>query len=339
MKRLRAFAVLLCAVLPASAQVTRAVLPSIGLAVGGFAGAPAVLSPPTLSAPAPTLSAPALLSGPLLPAAAAPVPEAALAPVPAAAAPALASPPLAATDSGLIRTPDVAQGLAELRRASHDMHPQVEELVARIKAARPELPITTDNLFLIKDPEILRRLEIPEEAAGAARILTDGRTEVPIVILVAAHPIGIDNFVEFGVHEAVHLMDDGILRVRHDEELKHFFAEGWTQRRAVTMANEVLAGLGRPETPGHAYHKEIELVDSFIALHGSEALDELVRTGSDAGMRAALGDRWDLAGRLVSGDGRPRADRAHRLDALIALVNAKSVGPAEERALLAYVRR
>jgi hypothetical protein len=343
MKRLRAFAVLLWVALPASAQVTRAVLPSIGLAVGGFAGAPAVLAPASLAAPVPSLSAPAALSASPLAAASAPVPElspALAAASPAlAAAPALAPAPLAATENGLIRTPDVAVGLAELRRASHDMHPQVEEIVARIKAARPELPISAENLFMVRDLVVLRRLEIPEEAAGAARILSDGRTEVPVVILVAAHPIGIDNFVEFGVHEAVHLMDDGILRVRHDEELKHFFAEGWTQRRAVTMANEVLSGLGRTETPGHAYHKEIELVDAFIALHGSAALDELVRTGSDSGMRAALGDRWDLAGRVVSGDGGPKAARARRLDALIALVNAKSIGPVEERVLLDYVRR
>jgi hypothetical protein len=239
----------------------------------------------------------------------------------------------------MIRTPDVAQGLAALRTASHEMHPQVEELVARINAARPELPISTRNLFLVRDLEVLRRLEIPEDAAGAARILFDGHSESPVVILAAARPVGIDNFVEFGVHEAVHLMDDGILRVPHDEELKHFFAEGWTQRRAVVMANEVLRGMGRPETPGKAYHKEIELVDAFIARYGSEPLDELVRTGSDAGMRRALGARWDLALRVVSSDGGPKAARAKRLDALIALVNAKSVGPDEERALLDYVRR
>jgi hypothetical protein len=336
MKRLRAFAVLLWAALPASAQVARAILPSIGLSIGGFAGAPVLSAPAALSAPLPALSASAPLTLALLPAASAPIPEAAPA-VAAAAAP--ASSALAATENGLIRTPDVAEGLVELRRASHDMHPQVAEIVARIKAARPELPISVENLFLVRDVEILRRLEIPEEAAGAARILFDGRSEVPVVILVAAHPMGIDNFVEFGVHEAVHLMDDGILRVRHDEELKHFFAEGWTQRRAVTMANEVLAGLVRPETPGHAYHKEIELVNAFITLHGSAALDELVRTGSDSGMRAALGSRWDLAGRVVSGDGGPKAARARSLDALIALVNAKSIGPDEERALLEFVRR
>ena len=336
MKRLRAVVALLWAALPASAQVTRAVLPSIGLAVGGFAGGPILTAPATLVAPIAALSAPAGLTSSFFPAVSAPVPTPALA---AAASPAVAPAALAATDNGLIQTPDIAQGLAELRRASHAMHPQVEEIVARIKAAHPELPITTDNLFLIKDVEMLRRLKLPEDAAGAARILTDGRSEVPVVILVAAHPIGIDNFVEFGVHEAVHLMDDGILRVRHDEELKHFFAEGWTQRRAVAMANEVLKNLGRAETLGKAYHKEISLVDAFIARHGSVALDELVRTGSDAGMRRALGARWDLAGRVVSGDGGPKATRARRLDALIALVRAKSVGPFEERDLLDYVRR
>ncbi|HEX4046781.1 MAG TPA: hypothetical protein VH309_03055 [Elusimicrobiota bacterium] len=330
MKRLRLWAVLLCAGLPASAAtLTRVVVPSIGLSIGAFSGAPLLSSPASLSA-SPALSAPALLA-PSLTAASAPLPALEAAPA--------AAPAFAATENGLIRTPDASVGLAELRRASYDMHPQVAEIVARINAAHPELPISAENLFLVRDLDVLRRLEIPEEAAGAARILFDGKREIPVVILVAAHPVGIDNFVEFGVHEAVHLMDDGILRVPHDAELKHFFAEGWTQKRAVDMANEVLAGLGRPATPGKAYHKEIELVNAFIALHGSAALDELVRTGSDTGMRAALGARWDLAERVVSGDGGAKAPRERRLNALIALVNAKSVGPDEERALLDYVRR
>ena len=329
---------LLWAGLPASAAVPRAVLPSSGLSIGAFAGSPVLSAAPSLGAGLPALSAPAMLAPSLSPAASAPLASAASA-IPAAAAPALAPAALSATDNAMIRTPDVAQGLAALRAASHDIHPQVEELVGRINTAHPQLPISAQNLFMIRDLEVLRRLEIPEDAAGAARILFDGHSEVPVVILAAAHPVGIDNFIEFGVHEAVHLMDDGILRVRHDEELKHFFAEGWTQRRAVVMANEVLRGMGRPETPGKAYHKEIELVNAFIALHGSAALDELVRTGSDEGMRRALGSRWDLALRVVSGDGGPKAARAKRLDALIALVNAKAVGPDEERALLEYVRR
>ena len=343
MKRLRLFAVLLWAGLPAAAAVPRAVLPASGFSIGAFAGAPVLSAAPSLGAALPSLSAPAPLT-PLLPAASAALPSAAAsadlpAALPTLAAPAAVPAALAATENGMIRTRDVAEGLAALRATSHAMHPQVAEIVARINAARPELPISAENLFLVRDAEVLRRLEIPEEAAGAARILFDGRSEVRVVILVAARPIGVDNFVEFGVHEAVHLMDDGILRVRHDEELKHFFAEGWTQRRAVVMANEVLSAMGRPATPGKAYHQEISLVDAFIALHGSAPLDELVRTGSDAGMRRALGARWDLAGRVVSGDGGPKASRARRLDALIALVEAKSVGPDEERALLGYVRR
>jgi hypothetical protein len=95
----------------------------------------------------------------------------------------------------------------------------------------------------------------------------------------------------------------------------------------------------RPATPGEAYHQEISLVDAFIALHGPAALDELVRTGSDAGLRRAFGSNWELASRLISGDGGRPGTRARRLDALVALINAKSVGPDEERVLLDYVRR
>ncbi|MFI5346212.1 MAG: hypothetical protein ACHQ51_07550 [Elusimicrobiota bacterium] len=302
----------------------------------------AVPSYSAISAPA-ALAAPALLS--ISPAASISLPPSvSIAPVAASApallpAPAAAAPPVAATDTGLIRAPDLASGLAELRRGSYEVHPQIEAIVARINALRPELPITAKNLFLVRDREMLRSLGIPEDAAGAARIVTDGKTEVPVVILVAARPVALDAFVEYAVHEAVHLMDDGILRVRHDQELKHFFAEGWTQKRAVVLANEILTDLGRPATPGAAYHQEIALVEAFIALHGSGPLDELVRTGSDAGLRRALGGRWDLAARLISGDGAAPGPRRRRIDALTALISAKSVGPDEERLLLDYVRR
>lgn len=330
MRRLSLLVVLWAAGSPARAALARVALPSAAMSQGAFA-APAALVPP-LGIASRVPSAPAL--APSLPSALAPLPSAA--PSAATAAPA---PEIAATENGLIRTPDVAAGLAALRRGSYEIHPQIEEIVAKINALRPELPITAQNLFLIRDPEILRRLEIPEGAAGAARIVSDGRAEVPVVILAAARPVPLDSFVEFAVHEAVHLMDDGILRVRHDQELKHFFAEGWTQKRAVGMANEILTALGRPAVPGAAYHKEIALTEAFIARHGSAALDQLVREGSDAGLRRALGGRWDLAARLVSGDGGRPAARERRLDALIALINAESVGPDEERVLLDYVRR
>lgn len=239
----------------------------------------------------------------------------------------------------MIRAPDMAAGLAELRRASYETHPEIERIVARVNALRPELPLSAKNLFLVRDRELLARLGIPEDAAGAARIVSDGKSETPIVILAATRPVPLDAFVEYAVHESVHLMDDGILRVRHDQELKHFFAEGWTQKRAVVMANQILADLGRPATPGTAYHREIAMVEAFIARHGEGPLDELVRTGSDAGLRRALGDRWDLASRLISGDGAAPGPRRRRLDALTALINAERVGADEERVLLDYVRR
>jgi hypothetical protein len=234
----------------------------------------------------------------------------------------------------VISAPDLKAGLAELRRASFEVHPQVAALVARIKARYPELPISSENLFLVRDRELLARLGIPDRAAGAARIVSDGRHETPVVILVAPRGVELDDFVEYAVHEAVHLMDDGILRVRHDQELKHFFAEGWTQKRAAAMADALLKEMGRPGTPGKAYHREIALVDAFLAAHGAAALDELVRTGSDEGLRRALGSRWDLAVRLIASE----ATRGRRLEALTALIAAPSVGEAERLALLDHVR-
>jgi hypothetical protein len=349
MRFFRVAALLLGALSPVAAAVPRVLLPTSGLGVAGYSGAASISAAPSLAAALPTFSAPSLAVPTLAPAAFAPAAlpaaleagpsAAASAPAAEAAAAPAGVPALAGTENGLIRTPDVAVGLAALRAASYATHPQVEEIVARIKATHPELPISAENLFLVKDRDLLETLGIPAEAGGAARLVTDGTREVPVVILVAANGVGLDEFVEFAVHEAVHLMDDGILRVSHDQDLKHFFAEGWTQKRAVTMANAVLAGLGRPATPGKAYHAEISLVDAFIALHGSAALDELVRTGSDAGLRRALGDRWDLAARLVAGeDGKP-GKRERRLQALTALIGAKWVGPDEERALVEHAGR
>lgn len=194
------------------------------MGVGGFTGAPAAAAAaPIFASALPSLSAPSLALPALAPALAAPIPAALDAARPAAAPASLApaspaaAPALEATENGLIRTHDVAAGLAALRAASYELHPQVAEIVARIRAARPELPISAENLFLVRDAGLLNLLGIPEEAAGAARILSDGRSKVPVVILVAVRGVELDDFVEFGVHKAVHLMDDGILRVRHDE--------------------------------------------------------------------------------------------------------------------------
>jgi hypothetical protein len=304
-----------------------------------FRASAAVLSTPVVAPPAAISFAPVTIPGLGLPPSLLTSPALALSAAPAEslplAAPAAAPvPALAATENGLIRASSVEEGLSALRVGSYETHPQTAEIVSRIRARYPELPITAENLFLVRDPEVLRVLEIPEDAAGAARIVTDGNREVPVVILVAGRGVSLDAFVEYAVHEAVHLMDDGILRVRHDQELKHFFAEGWTQKRAVVMADEILKGLGRPGTEGTAYHREIALISAFAALHGTEALDELVRTGSDAGLRRALGSRWELAARLVSG----AAPREKRLNALIALTNADAVGPEDERVLLDYAR-
>jgi len=326
MRRLKLLAALLWAGTAASAQIAPVARPLAPLGAAPAAAAASAVPAPALGAPllAPSLAAPL----PVSPSVSAPS---------AAAAEALAAPAaeLAATENGLIMAPDVAAGLAALRRASHPLHAEVERLVAAIKAVRPELPISAENLFLVRDRVLLRALNMPEHMAGAARIVTDGRREVPVVILEASRGVTPDDFVERSVHEAIHLMDGGIMRVRFDEDLKHLFAEGWTQARTLKAANEILAALGRPPTADTAYAREIALVQAFAAKHGTAALDELVRTGSDAGLRAALGGRFDLAGRLAGA----RAPREKRVNALIGLVNADAVGAGEESYLLDYVGR
>ena len=323
MRRWLALAVLLPGVCPAVwGAIARASLPSVGLsaAVPVVSVAPAAFS---ITAALP-VSLPAALDFP-----------AAQAPGAAGVAPSAAAParPLVGTGNGVIMTSSLEEGVAELRLGSHEIHPEVAKLIAQIKAARPELPISTENLFMVKDRELLLRLGLPEEAAGAARILSDGRQELPVIILVAVRGVSPEQFIERAVHEAQHILDDGILRVGHNEDLKHFFAEGWTQRRALAKANEILAGLGRPTTSGGGYSQEVSLADVFTSAHGTEGLEELVRSGSDEALRRALGSRWTLAARLASSS----AVRERRLNALIALVTAASVGPAEERQLLDYL--
>ncbi len=240
---------------------------------------------------------------------------------------------LSAGDTGVVRTPDVAAGLEFLRESSYPLDPQVARFIEAIRKEHPELPVSPERVFLIRDPAVLARLGLPEAAGGAARILTDGRAEIPVVLIAAAHGVPADQFVEFTVHEAVHLMDGGILRVPNGRVLSHFFAEGWTQKRAVEKANDVLPRLGLPRTPSRAYRKEVALADAFLARHGASALDELVRAGSDEGLRRALGSRWDFAVAIS----RCPAPREKKLNALIALVNAPSFGPAEENALRDYL--
>jgi len=320
---LRLFAALLFAWAPASAAVLAVERPIVPAAPFASAALLTAMTPFGGASLAPALPAP--------PSSVSALPLAAVVcAAPSAVAPAA---PISAAANGLIHAPNIDAGLAALREASYPESAEVAKIVAAIKARHPQLPISAENLFLVRDPEMAARLELPANAGGAARIVTDGTREVPIVILVAGRGVALDAFVEYAVHEAVHLMDDGILRVNHDQELKHFFAEGWTQKRAVELANAVLADLDRPATPGRAYHQEIALIETFAKSHGTAALDELVRGGSDAGLRAALGPRWALAGRLASAP----ASREKRLNALTALVHADSLSPVDERTLLDYV--
>ncbi len=251
----------------------------------------------------------------------------------AAIQPAAAQPALLAGPTGLVRAPDMKAGLARLRESSYPIDRGVGRLIQAISRAHPELPISPERVFLVRDAELLESLGLPEDAAGAARIITDGRAEAPVVLIAARHGVQADRLVEFAVHEAVHLMDGGILRVPNERALSHLFAEGWTQKRAVDMANDVLPSLGLPKTPGRAYRKEIALSEAFAARHGTAALNGLVREGKDDDLRRAMGSRWNFALELS----RSGAPREKKLNALIALISAPSFGPAEEKFLRDYL--
>jgi hypothetical protein len=195
-------------------------------------------------------------------------------------------------DSGVVRVPDVPRALAALRAASHPRHQDTDALLAALSKNHPELPLTPDRVFLVKDAAALEPYGVPSAAAGAARILSEGRDEAKIVILVAPRGVALDDFVEYSIHEAVHLADDGILRISHERFVEHWFAEGYTQLRAHEMANASLLALGRRARPNAAYSREVELVRAFIARHGEAPLKELVERGSPAGLARALGSRW-----------------------------------------------
>ncbi|MBI4422095.1 MAG: hypothetical protein HY554_00115 [Elusimicrobia bacterium] len=262
-------------------------------------------------------------------------------PAPALAAPGqeTAGAALQATETGLIGVADIDGALAALGAASYPLGESERALIAGLAERYPALPIAADRLFLVREPRLLARLGIPEDAGGAARILTDGRREVQVILLSAVSPVPLDDFVEFAIHEAVHLADDGILRVPHGEEALHWLAEGYTQLRSHPLANGALAGLGRPARSGwQAYSDEIALVQAVIARHGREPLEALVTRGDAGGLASALGPRWRfmrvLAARRADGT---RPPRARFLAAFKAIVEATAWGPDERAAVLAYL--
>lgn len=243
------------------------------------------------------------------------------------------------TENGLVRVTDLESGRAALRKGSRAITPEVEGLIRTLAEHHPTLPISPERLYLISDPELLRSLGLPLEAAGAARILSDGTREAKIVIVNGVRAVPFDDFVEFAIHEAVHLFDEGILRVPHDAEQEHWFAEGYTQLRAHAMANESLHKLGRRERAGwQAYSSEVELVLSLIKRHGTEPLEALVRRGDPSLLARALGPRWEfmreLFARRAAGE---RVPREKMLIALKAIIEATRFGPEEKAAVREYL--
>jgi hypothetical protein len=235
-------------------------------------------------------------------------------------------------ETGVVSVPDVEAALAALRAASYPRHADTDALVERLAREHPELPLTPELVFLVKDGKALTPYGVPEEAAGAARILSDGRGERKIVILAAPRGVSLDDFVEYSIHEAVHLRDDAVLRIPHERFVEHWLAEGWTQLRSHAMANASLKGLGRPQRPNAAYSAEVALARAFIARHGEAPLEELVERGSDAGLRRALGERWDALLALAAEDPRGAVrQRDYFLKVMQVVVEHPEFGPRDFR--------
>ncbi len=237
--------------------------------------------------------------------------------------------PLKTTETGIIETDDVETGLQALREASHPLDAAGLDLLAKIKEHHPELPLDADRIFLIKDQAMLDTLNLPADAAGAARVLSDGKRQENIILLVAPKGIAADNFVEFVIHEAVHLADGGILHVENARAIEHWLAEGYTQLRAHEMANESLALMGRPTPENPAYDQEVKLVEKFISKYGDEAMKDLVRNGSNKGLQTALGERWKYVKRLMEFDNRSTHKRTNLLNALYGVLLSPEFGEAQ----------
>lgn len=234
--------------------------------------------------------------------------------------------PLKATENGFVETANMEAGLHLLREASHPMEPNVVDLLGRISQRHPGLPLDPERVFLMKDRAVLDMLDLPSDAAGAARVLSDGKRQEKVILLVAPKGITADDFVEFVIHEALHLMDGGILHVENNRAIEHWLAEGYTQLRAHEMANASLEALGRHARKNPAYDQEVALVRTFISKHGTPALEDLVRNGSSAGLKAALGERWKYVKRLMAFDNRSMKMRADLLSVLYAVIMTPGFG-------------
>jgi hypothetical protein len=228
--------------------------------------------------------------------------------------------PLKITDTGIIETGHIETALKALREASHSLEPNILDLLKRISEHHPELPLKAERVFLIKDQAMMDMLGLPSDAAGAARILSDGKRQEPIILLVAPKGIAADDFVEFVIHEAVHLMDGGILYVENERAIEHWLAEGYTQQRAHEMANASLEKLGRHARKNPAYNQEVNLAEAFISKYGTAALEDLVQNGSSKSLQAVLGDKWVYVKRLMEFDNRSMQKRANLLNALYAVI-------------------
>jgi hypothetical protein len=211
-------------------------------------------------------------------------------------------------DTAVVRVASVDQALTDLRRASFERHPDTDALIAKLALQHPGLPLDAERLFIVRDVSVLSGYGIPPEAAGAARIVSDGRREEKVVILVAPHGVALDDFVEYSIHEAVHLQDDGILRLPHSRFLEHWLAEGYTQLRAHRMANKSLLSLGRQERPNPAYSLEVAAAEALIALHGEEGLRALVTRGDTSVLARDLGARWETLSDWAYKGKRPRRE-------------------------------
>lgn len=235
--------------------------------------------------------------------------------------------------SAAVAVPDVPAALAGLRAASFPRDAFLDEVIGRLVERHPGLPLSPERLFIVRDVDALEPYVVPDHAAGAARLLSDGKEEAKIVILRSPKGVSLPDFIERSIHEALHLKDGAVLKVSYDRLVEHAFIEGYTQLRTRRMADRSLADFGLPPTKNPAYEHEIALVEAFIKAHGEAPLKLLVETGGAEGMEAALGERWRGLVALAAADlksTRRRSDYFARLAQSV--VEHEEFGPDSFRA-------
>lgn len=108
-------------------------------------------------------------------------------------------------------------------------------MVRRLAELNGDLPLDERRTFLIRrEPELLKLLKMPDTADGAARVLTDGRRSLSILIMAVPSRgrMSQREAAEVLLREARRAADSGIFNVPTTEPLSQLLREGYPRDQA-----------------------------------------------------------------------------------------------------------